>query len=147
MQPKRDKLPVILGIQGAGGVPAVPWWGRFVTDAEQFRTMAVEIERVKGAQTAHERECAQRYERINEHQVALTRDLSDIKTGQSRLESQLNKLTVDGATQKVSTDGLVEKIKNWVLVAVLGAVLGLSGWEAQQLYQIQTSRIDAVQKH
>ena len=138
LQPTGEPLPIILG-SGGGGLPEKPWWGRYVTQ-QAFERMAVEIEQVRGRVSAHEKECALRYGRIEERSEEQIQALQHIKDSVGSLATTVNDIKNTQAVQKVVTQHVMTKLQLWVLVGALGILLGFSAWSAKQLYDLEPGR-------
>ena len=108
-----------------------PWWGALV-DAEQHRQIVLEIEHTKGAQSAHEQVCEQRYLRIGTALEQHGRDITEIKDS---LKVAINR----GAAAAWGTNWKAWGIAGFLFVALLGAL----SWTAGQLYALEPGRIAA----
>lgn len=108
-----------------------PWWGALV-DEEAHRQIVLEIEHTKGAQSAHEQVCEQRYLRIGTALEQHGRDITEIKDS---LKVAINR----GAAAAWGTNWKAWGIAGFLFVALLGAL----SWTAGQLYALEPGRIAA----
>ena len=145
LQPTGEPLPIILG-SGGGGLPEKPWWGQYVTQ-QAFERMAVEIEQVRGRQSAHERECALRYARIEERSGEQSQVLQEIKDSVGNLTTSLADIKSAQAVQKVVTKHGMTQVQLWVLGGLLAIVVGFSAWSAKQLYDLEPARQAPASAH
>lgn len=117
------------------------WWGALVDDdvkerlIRQIEADRLEVERVRGGLSAHERECAQRYANIERVHGAMARDFQ-------RLADDVQSF-MKGSRDAAWT-------VNWRAWALAGAVIiGLLtalGWTAGQLYSLEPARVAAESK-
>lgn len=97
------------------------WWSTLVDD-ETYRNMILDIERSKGKLSAHERECAVRYESINKTMAEMKASI-DLLVGKERAhERKLSGLQIT------------------TLVFVIGTMLTMMGWMTVQLYNLDPLR-------
>mgnify|MGYP003554235090 CR=1 FL=1 len=108
-----------------------PWWGALV-DAEQHRQIVLEIERNKGAISAHEQVCEQRYGAIHQSLAGQAADIIEIKDA---LKVAINR----GAAAAWGANWKAWAIAGFLFVALLGAL----SWTAGQLYALEPGRIAA----
>ena len=97
-------------------------------DEDTYRSMILDIERSKGKLSAHERECALRYDTIN-------KTMSEMKAS---IDLLLNKERAH--ERKLSSLQVV------TLVFVIGTMLTMMGWMAVQLYHLEPLREPRVEQ-
>lgn len=101
-------------------------------DAEQLRQIVLEVERNKGAISAHEQVCEQRYGAIHH---ALGEQAADITEIKDSLKVAINR----GAAAAWGANWKAWGIAGFLFVALLGAL----SWTAGQLYALEPGRIAA----
>lgn len=94
-------------------------------DDDAHRAVTIEIERTKGQLSAHERECAVRYEGIHNTMSEMKAAIDTLLTRERGYERHLSKLQI--AT----------------LVAVIAMGVTVIGWMAVQLYHLEPVRVAA----
>jgi hypothetical protein len=102
-----------------------PWWRPFMDD-DAHQRITIEIERTKGQLSAHERECAVRYEGIHS-------TMTDMKTA---IDTLLNRERV--------YERHLSKLQIGTLVAVISLGVTVLGWMAVQLYHLEPARVAAA---
>ena len=94
-------------------------------DDDAHRAVTIEIERTKGQLSAHERECAVRYEGIHNTMAEMKAAIDTLITRERGYERTLSRLQI--AT----------------LAAVIMVGLTAIGWMAVQLYHLEPARVAA----
>ena len=105
-------------------------------DADLHREIVLEIERNKGAISAHERVCEERYGTINSSISAIHSDISEIKE------------SLKTAVQRGSTAAWGANWRAWAVAGfIFVTLLGAFGWTVGQLYALEPARIKAAAAH
>ncbi len=112
------------------------WWGRLVSE-ELYRGLIRDVEAAKGQLSAHERECAERYRRIEDHTSNIKDDVGDLKATIGSVQSSLQALEQRGEAAAWAA--------NWrawsALIAMLALLLSWGVWAGAQLYQLEPVRV------
>jgi hypothetical protein len=108
------------------------WWGRLV-DQDLYVGLIRDIEAVKGRQSIHEAECAQRYKVIENNTTEMKADIAAAVAG-------VNTLVARGQAAAWAVNW-----KAWAVAGTIGALL-LSAlvWTSSQLYELEPHRIAAA---
>lgn len=98
-----------------------PWWGLLMTE-DAYTQLVREIEIERSRMNVHEAVCAERYK-------GLVGALDELKSGVGAI--------------RVAVASQPQRLSRWVisaLIGVMGCMVGLIGWEAKQLYDLEPTR-------
>lgn len=104
------------------------WWAASMNlSDEQYVSLIREIEAEKGARTGHERECAERYKRLDEKMDGFQTSLADVKDAFTTALSEVKAAVV-------KTDGRGAKWKDRVLYSAIAVLFAFGAWAGGQLW-------------
>lgn len=98
---------------------------------------ALDIERNRGDLNAHERECAERYRRIDEHLTSQGDTIREIAT-------KVGDLSIKAAVQPVVQEHRLSQVQLWVVSGLVAVLAGALIWTAKEIYSFQTARLSPV---
>lgn len=103
---------------------------------EQYVSVVREIEAEKGARIGHERECAERYRRLDEKLDTFQDSLVDVKDDFNQALSEVKGAVSDVKKALVRSEGHGAKWKDKILYSVIFVLFGFAAWAGGQLWSL-----------